>query len=771
MPRCPSLLAWLLCTTAGWERARAASVSSGSASQSVEVPVETVKKEPSFTTERCGAIVANVSSSGDAREESIRPQCQAQLKSEKCGFFAQALALAIGHPNFDLKHFCSGIVSAHFCSETMDNLLLSQSVSDLAHGACRRSEGKEGDKTRYCDKFQFMLLHAVLSHELDTMRTCYMMEVEDWQANVTSREPVIARAAPLQAEGAGHQNATVTEHLRSFANVSANSSACNNATVACGGAAANASSVRGSIIVRPQPLSSNQSMPGVSEPARAQQRAINSSIIIAPVPATIVSSLGAASKRTTKPAEAADKLLVEPAAVAKRATKPAEAADRLLVEPAPAAQPAAPAAAQEVPPTAPQGEPEAAPDPSKSVLVVPFDRLPELAAALAAKSSEGSAAAAADMRSALGHAHASVTEVRSALRSPHKLAANPKAAAAAAPVAQKVAHATKPLATEQAAPGNLRSKEKRDRAPSAAAPAVAQLQNAVAQLQKEVSSNATVKVEAKTAAPTGTASEPGAASAAAGSAPPGAKDATPKEAAAAPSRSAAGPAANGTAAALSTAGHNVTAENTTALIAMNTVVTTGTVPATAAAPGTNFSRRVAAAAAAPAKPTASTAEGGVAAPGTAAARRATPTQNSTAVQAALANATRPAGNATQPKNTTGHSALAAKLPPIVRKEMHVAPLKWSFTPVAVPRAQRMSNGTGNGTGNGTLQLTHANSTLGAPAGRNATAAQPHTNGSSQASRSVQGNRTVAGLLAKDERLEKREEKMHYDGFLSKFVVG
>merc|ERR1740127_107848 len=150
---------------------------------------------------------------------------------------------------------------------------------------------------------------------------------------------------------------------------------------------------------------------------------------------------------------------------------------------------------------------------------------------------------------------------------------------------------------------------------------------------------------------------------------------------------------------------------------MNTVVvTTGTVPATAAAPGTNVSRRVAAAAAAPTKQTARTAEGGVSAPGSAAARRATLTQNATVAKVALVNATRPAGSPTQPKNTTGQSALAAKLPPIVRKEMHVAPLKWSFTPVGVPRAQRMSNGTGNGTGNGTSQLAHANGTLGAPVG-------------------------------------------------------
>merc|ERR1719149_384150 len=169
-----------------------------------------------------------------------------------------------------------------------------------------------------------------------------------------------------------------------------------------------------------------------------------------------------------------------------------------------------------------------------------------------------------------------------------------------------------------------------------------------------------------------------------------------------------------------------------------------TVPATTAAPGTNLSRKVEAAAAAPTKTTARTVEGSVAAPSSAAARRATLAQNATAVEVALANATGPAGSATQPKNTTGQSA--AKLPPIVQKEMHVAPLKWSFTPVATPRAQLSSNGTGNGTS----QLVHANSTLGADAAGNATAGQPSANGSSQASLSVQGNRTVAGLLAKEE---------------------
>ncbi|CAK0877394.1 unnamed protein product, partial [Prorocentrum cordatum] len=408
----------------------------------------------------------------------------------------QALALAIRHPNFDRKHFCSGIVSAHFCSETMDNLLLSQSVSDLAHGACRRAEGKEGDKTRYCDKFQFMLLHAVMSQELDTMRTCYMMEVEDWQANITSREPTAAGAGPLQAEG--RQNA-------SFANLTANSSACHNATLACGGAAANASTAGGPIIVRPQPQGSNRSGPAVPTPARAPQLpAAQGPIITAPVPATVVSSLAAASKK---------------------AGAPAEAADRLLVEPAPAAQPAAPAAAQAVAPAAAQSEQEAASDPySKSVLVVPFDRLPELAAAFAAKSSEGSAAAAADMRSALGHAHASVTEVRSALRSPHRQAASPTAAAAAAPAAQEVARAAKPLAAEQPAPGSLRSKAKRELARSDAASAAVQQRTAR-------NSSATAQAVAKPTAPTGAAPEPAPAGATAGSAPPGAKHATARAAA------------------------------------------------------------------------------------------------------------------------------------------------------------------------------------------------------------------------------------------------
>jgi hypothetical protein len=132
------------------------------------------RKETSLTVRQCLTIVDKVQEGGKYSEESIAQICNEEAQSQKCEFFAEALSLASGHTDFEGKHFCRDITEAHFCSETLDHLLASDPVSDLAYGACMRARPAKGDT--YCSKFKRMLSQAVNSTDLDTMRACYMME-------------------------------------------------------------------------------------------------------------------------------------------------------------------------------------------------------------------------------------------------------------------------------------------------------------------------------------------------------------------------------------------------------------------------------------------------------------------------------------------------------------------------------------------------------------------------------------------------------------------
>lgn len=149
----------------------------------------------SFGATQCLAVVRKVMPAGRYSEESIAKICVETARSSKCDFFAEALALASAHTDFDASRFCAIMGEAHFCSENMDRLLASQPVADLAYGECSRAG--QGKDEAYCKRFRSMLSYAVKNDDLDTMRACYMIQAYSGfdGANAT-QEPELAGEPP-----------------------------------------------------------------------------------------------------------------------------------------------------------------------------------------------------------------------------------------------------------------------------------------------------------------------------------------------------------------------------------------------------------------------------------------------------------------------------------------------------------------------------------------------------------------------------------------------
>lgn len=161
---------------------------------------EEVAKE-TLSEDECKKVVKKVQESGKYTEESIQPICAAEVKSSKCDFFSEALSLASSHSDFDAKVFCKDIAEAHFCSQTMDHVLSSAPVSDLAFGECVRAHETKGQA--YCLKFEKMLAYAVQNDDLDTMRACYMIEAyEDIGVGEKKAEKPVEKPAPAKAPAA-----------------------------------------------------------------------------------------------------------------------------------------------------------------------------------------------------------------------------------------------------------------------------------------------------------------------------------------------------------------------------------------------------------------------------------------------------------------------------------------------------------------------------------------------------------------------------------------
>lgn len=164
-----------------------------------DLEIQANEKTGSITEERCRIVVTEVQKSKSYTEESIRPICDREIKSSRCDFFAEALSLASSHADFDGHNFCEAIVSAQFCAQTMDRLLTSQAMADLARGDCIRASNTRG--SAYCEKFQKMLAYSVQNDDLDTMRACYMMEAYSelgTSSNATNHTEGAANKTTLQ---------------------------------------------------------------------------------------------------------------------------------------------------------------------------------------------------------------------------------------------------------------------------------------------------------------------------------------------------------------------------------------------------------------------------------------------------------------------------------------------------------------------------------------------------------------------------------------------
>jgi len=138
--------------------------------------LQTAQPQDEFTSSQCETFAKKVKESGRFTEEAILPICETDMKSmsSKCDFIAEVFSLASSHQDFNSSRFCFLLEEAHFCSKSMDHLLASEAVSDLAYGECIRAERKKDES--YCKKFQNMLGTAVATDDLDTLRACYMIQ-------------------------------------------------------------------------------------------------------------------------------------------------------------------------------------------------------------------------------------------------------------------------------------------------------------------------------------------------------------------------------------------------------------------------------------------------------------------------------------------------------------------------------------------------------------------------------------------------------------------
>lgn len=153
--------------------------------------LESAMTRETLTEEECKTVVKKVIETKSYTEEAILPICKETASSPKCDFFSEALSLASSHPDFSQVVFCKDIMEAHFCSQTMDVILSSPGVGDLMLGECMRrskeEKGEEGEDRKIeprpgsegfqrCLRLQKILSYAVYNDDLDTMRTCYMIQ-------------------------------------------------------------------------------------------------------------------------------------------------------------------------------------------------------------------------------------------------------------------------------------------------------------------------------------------------------------------------------------------------------------------------------------------------------------------------------------------------------------------------------------------------------------------------------------------------------------------
>jgi len=157
-----------------------------------------------FTANKCAEIVDKANTSGHVTEESSVSVCRKHLQSkETCGLLGEMLALAQMRDDFNRSSFCETMSFAHACSAAMEDFLSSDAVADLAFGHCLRSHRLRQAKTdatvgNYCQCFQGVLSAAVkASDTIDTLRECYMMELEQRSHKSSTAQGVASKVAQV----------------------------------------------------------------------------------------------------------------------------------------------------------------------------------------------------------------------------------------------------------------------------------------------------------------------------------------------------------------------------------------------------------------------------------------------------------------------------------------------------------------------------------------------------------------------------------------------
>ncbi|CAE7781096.1 unnamed protein product [Symbiodinium sp. CCMP2592] len=158
-----------------------------------------------FTANKCAEIVDKANTSGHVTEESSVSVCRKHLQSkESCGLLGEMLALAQMRDDFNRSNFCETMSFAHACSAAMEDFLSSDAVADLAFGHCLRSHRLRQAKTdatvgNYCQRFQGVLSAAVkASDTIDTLRECYMMELEQKSHKSSTAQAVTSKVTMPQ---------------------------------------------------------------------------------------------------------------------------------------------------------------------------------------------------------------------------------------------------------------------------------------------------------------------------------------------------------------------------------------------------------------------------------------------------------------------------------------------------------------------------------------------------------------------------------------------
>ncbi|CEM26143.1 unnamed protein product [Vitrella brassicaformis CCMP3155] len=122
-----------------------------------------------------------------AAEAAAGKACNESFTEEpRCLFFARAYAAARGRAGrlgvgVDGGKFCSNVGEALFCSNTMDRLLRSEPVADLAYGACMRVHHTRGE--HYCSRFMRFLNYSIAHDDIDTLHSCYLLEMFEHHHN------------------------------------------------------------------------------------------------------------------------------------------------------------------------------------------------------------------------------------------------------------------------------------------------------------------------------------------------------------------------------------------------------------------------------------------------------------------------------------------------------------------------------------------------------------------------------------------------------------